>query len=210
MIILADNDIILKLARCDLFTEFLKAFAVKGSDVGIFKQARFSIKSRCGKKGVKEGELSRLNLFLDQVIDLSISPSQKYIAALTEQIDKNIHAGEAALFASCPLIEESVIVTGDKNCLTGLAEAGVADTVCKELCGLLQGKIFCFEQVLLRILDNSGFAAVQERLILGSDCDGGLSLWLGSQRDANEAQFRAGLDSYLADARLKTGSLLSV
>ena len=43
MIVLADNDILLKLARCDLFDEFLKVFDISQTDVYIVPTVRFSL-----------------------------------------------------------------------------------------------------------------------------------------------------------------------
>lgn len=115
MIVLADNDILLKLARCDLFDEFLTAFGVTPVDVRILRTARFSVTSNKHRKRIGEDSFARLSSFLDRVIDIDTAPDPAAIAALTEQTNKNIDAGEAALFAVCPLVPESVIVTGDKN-----------------------------------------------------------------------------------------------
>jgi hypothetical protein len=44
VIVLADNDILPKLAVCDLFTEFLGAFGVDHADIQILNTARSDIK----------------------------------------------------------------------------------------------------------------------------------------------------------------------
>lgn len=209
MIVLADNDILLKLARCDLFDEFLAAFGVSAAAVRILKTARFSVTSSKHRKRIGDASFALLTTFLASLADIDTTPDPAVIAALTEQTDKNIDAGEAALFAVCPLVPDSVVVTGDKKSLAGLAAAAAEDAVCKELCQSLAGKIVCFEQVLGRILDRFGFEAVRERLIDGRECDRGLALWLGSGLDATEATFLEGLTSYLRDARQQSGNLLS-
>ena len=178
MIVLADNDVLFKLAQCDLYAEFLSAFGVTVADIRILKLARYSTTSNKHRKRIGEDSFARLTAFLATVADMPVEPDPAYSSALTEHTDKNIDAGEAALFAVCPLIPYSVIVTGDKKSLTGLTEAGMIDAVCGKLCEELAGRLFCFEQVLSRILDHAGFDAIRDRLIRGRECDRGLALWL--------------------------------
>lgn len=209
MIVLADNDLLFKLAQCDLFAEFLSAFGVTIADIRILKLARYSTTSKKHRKRIGDDSFARLAAFLASVADIPVEPYPAYIAALTDHTDKNIDAGEAALFAVSPLIPDSVIMTGDKKSLTGLTEAGVTDAVCRTLGAALAGRVFCFEQVLSRILTHVGFDAIRDRLIRGRECDGGLAQWLGSGLDATEAVFRDGLTSYLIDARRTSGNLLA-
>ena len=209
MIVLADNDVLYKLAQCDLFDEFLGAFSVTVADVRILKTARFSVQSKNRRKRLGETVFSRLSAFLTLVDDIVAEPDPVAIAALTEQTDKNIDAGEAALFAVCPLLPGAVITTGDKKSLTGLTAAALTDHECARLYQSLVGRVHCFEQVLTRILDRSGFDAIRPKLINGRECDRGLAQWLGSGLDATETTFRDGLASYLAEARRTSGTLLA-
>lgn len=209
MIVLADNDILFKLARCDLFDEFLTSFSIAVDDIRILKLARFSIKSKKHRNRIDGESMERLTAFLNSVRDIGTEPDPTTIAALNEQTDKNIDAGEAVLFSVCPLIPESVIVTGDKKSLAGLTAASRVDSVCAGLYGALAGRIYCFEQVLTQILNRFGFEAIRQKLIDGRECDGGMALWLGSGLDANEIKFREGLTSYLNDARRSSGILLA-
>lgn len=209
MIVLADNDILLKLARCDLFDEFLTAFGVTAAEVLILKTARFSVTSAKHRKRIGDASFARLTSFLASLADIDTAPDPAAIAALTEQTDKNIDAGEAVLFAVCPLVPGSVIVTGDKKSLAGLSAAGAEEATCAALCHSLAGKVFCFEQVLARVLDRFGYDAVRQKLIDGRECDRGLALWLGSGLDATEAGFREGLDSHLRALLATTRDLLA-
>lgn len=194
MIVLADNDILLKLARCDLFDEFLTAFAVTAADLRVLRTARFSVTTARHRKRIGDASFARLTAFLAAVADVDADPDPAAVAALTEQTDKNIDAGEAVLFAVCPLVPDSVIVTGDKKSLAGLAAAGAEEATCTALCRSLAGRMFCFEQVLARVLDRFGFDAVRQKLIDGRECNRRLALWLGSVLDATAARFRERLD----------------
>ena len=115
------------------------------------------------------------------------------------------------LLATCPALDGSIIITGDKQCLTGLTAAAFddKDKVCAELCEVLAGRVYCFEQLITRILNKSGFQTVIDKLLTGRECDKGLSLWLGSGPDSSEDNFRAGLASFLAETRRTSGKLLA-
>ena len=209
MIVLADNDILLKLAACDLFAEFLSAFAVTPADIQILKLARFSLNSKKHRKRLGDDSYARLVAFLASIADIPTEPDPMVVAALAEQTDKNIDAGEAALFAICPLIPGSIIVTGDKKSLTGLHDAGMVDATCATLCNAITRRIYCFEQVLVTILDHVGFDVIRDRLIAGRECDKGLRLWIGNDLNATEEVVREGLTSFLNEARQTSGSLLA-
>ena len=138
---------------------------------------------------------------------MKIEPADAQIAVLTEQ--PGIDAGEAVLFAVCARMQNTFLATGDKQCLLGLSMAAETNSECGVVCQELTGKVFCFEQILSRILDQFGFEAIREKLIQGRECDTGLRLWLGSTLDANEERFRAGLTSYLDELKRGTGNLLA-
>jgi hypothetical protein len=209
LIVLTDNDILLKLAQCDLFDEFLAVLDVTVSDIRILGTARFSITAPRHRNRIGEINFARMQSFLNQIADIDTDPDPVAIAALTEQADKNIDAGEAVLFAVSLHLPDSVIVTGDKKSLTGLAEAAASDPVCEQLYQSLTGRLICFELLLIRILDRFGFDAIRQKLIHGRKCDSGLTIWLGSGLNASESSFREGLVSYLNDARQASGLLLS-
>ena len=150
----------------------------------------------------------RLTTFLDSIQDISVEPDPDAVAALTEQTDKNIDFSEAGLFAVCPRIPDSIVVTGDKKSLAGLHAAAQTDSDCHRIYQALEGRVVCFEQLLSAILNQFGFDAIRDRLVTGRECDTGLALWLGSGLDANEERFREGLTSFLNEARRNSGSLL--
>lgn len=205
MIVLADNDIVLKLAWCDLFSEVLETFGVTCSDIRILNTGRHVL-ARRGRKKLDEDGYARLICFLRSVTDLDVAPEPEDMVALAEQ--PRIDSGEAVLFSVCAQLPDAFLATGDKRSLTSLCEATTTNTVCSSLCDRLTGKIVCFELIMERILDKFGYTAVRDRLVRGRECDGGLALWLGSGLDANEPTFRQGLTSFRNDLQGTTGTLL--
>ena len=61
MIVLADNDILLKLACCDLYAEFLSSFGATHSDVRILNTARHVLAKRQIRKRLDEDSFVRLS-----------------------------------------------------------------------------------------------------------------------------------------------------
>ena len=105
-------------------------------------------------------------------------------------------------------MQNSIIVTGDKRCLTGLMLAKEKNEVCARVYNDLAHRICCFEQILMQILDKFEFNSIRQRLIDGRECDTMLKICIGSGLDVSEEQFRLGLNSYISSARQSTGDLL--
>jgi len=204
VIVIADNDILKKLACCDLYDEFSQAFEVSFQDVLILNTAKPVLKSKKHRKQLDQESFQRLTAFLDAVKVIAMAPDPDELIALVEQ--QHIDQGEAVLFSVTHQMEDSLLATGDKRSLKSLANSD--DKVCKRLCNRLAAKVVCFEQILWKILDSKGFDAVRDKLILGRECDKVLALILGSGLDASEASVREGLTSYINDLQKQTGILL--
>jgi len=207
VIVLADNDVILKLVQCDLIAEFLSSFDVTLDDIRIRPVTRLFLSKNKIRKRLDPACIARLEGLLSAVCDINLDPDPDELSTLVE-IAK-IDEGEAVLFIVCPQYPDARIVTGDKRSLVGLHDAEKVWPVCKLLAAKLAGKIYCFEQVLLKILDAVGFEAIRDRIVLGRECDKGLALWLGSGLEATETEFRNGLASFLNEVKQVTGGLLA-
>ena len=83
-----------------------------------------------------------------------------------------------------------------------------AEAACQSICRRLAGKVVCFEQVVLRIIDRMGFDAVRTKVIPARHCDTALRAVFGSGLEAKEGSVRDGLAAYIAHLRGETGSLL--
>jgi hypothetical protein len=72
----------------------------------------------------------------------------------------------------------------------------------------MAGRVICFEQTVLRVIDGVGFDLVLERVVPARHCDTALRAVFGSGLEATEVGVRAGLRSYIDDLRKQTGRLL--
>lgn len=128
MICLADNDILLKLAACDLLSETLSLLGITQREVYVLPTARHKIR-KDKKLSEKYGEgVSRALTSLDDVNELSLSPNSDEMNLLDgvrrpESGQHLIHPGEQILFASTSFFNDFLLATGDKVCLRALSQA---------------------------------------------------------------------------------------
>lgn len=206
MICLSDNDIILKLAICGLFDEALDVLGAKPVEVYVLPTARFKLgvakNTEKTKARLGEAVFECLRAFLDrvQVINAVLPPEEQQLFDDILGID----AGEAVLFSATALFPDFLLATGDKNSLRALS----ANAACQSVCQRLAGKVICFEQIVVRIMDRFGFPVVRDKVVPVRACDTALRAVFGSGLDATEENVRAGLDSYISDLRRQTGGLL--
>jgi hypothetical protein len=205
VIVIADNDVLKKLACCDLYAEFLAAFKVAIDQVHILNTARAALSAKRHRKQMDEASFQRLTGFLRAAKVITTAPDPDEQLALTEQ--QNIDDGEAVLFSIAAKDKSSRLATGDKRSLCSLASA--KDTTCRRICKKLAGRVTCFEQIICTILDSARFDAVRDRLIMGRECDKVLAVVLGSGLDTLEETVREGLRSYINDLRNQSGALLA-
>ena len=206
MILLADNDVVKKLAICDLLEEAVGALGVSHSEILVLPTARFKLgiaknsdkaRGQLGSKG-----FDRLKSFLASVGEISITPSPEEQQLFDDAFD--IDAGEAILFSASAHYADCVIATGDKRCLRALASLRNAERIIARV----GGHVICLEQILMRIIDRFGFELVRNKLVPGCDCDTVLRIAFGSGLSATEEGVRRCLTVYTGYLRKETGALL--
>lgn len=126
MICLADNDIILKLACCDLLSEAVAALGVSLGDVLVLNSAIHKLlgPKKPGKGRVKQGEpeYERLRAFFDSIRVIDIAPPSDELDAFNDVL--GIDTGEAVLFSATGFYADCLLATSDKRSLIALCGAG--------------------------------------------------------------------------------------
>lgn len=173
MILLTDNDIIRKLACCDLLDETITAYGGTPGQVFVLAAARHVLlkpRGRGGRSLVSEpAARERLAAFLDRAQVLPAAPVAELVAlAGTPKIDP----GEQAFFAATALFADFRLLTGDKQCLRAVVEAGEALAIVRTR---LSGRVICFEQAVLKAIELLGFDEVRRRVVPARDEDKGLA-----------------------------------
>lgn len=193
MIVLADNDIILKLAQCDLLDVLPDILDCQETEVFITPTAKYQLLpkkttkalSKCGN----EETLTRLTAFLETTHTLP-AVNDTALLALLEDID-GIDGGEKFLFAAAVETENPLMITGDKRALKALMEH---QDQFPSVFSALQNAVVTFESAILLAMQKFGFAIVKQKLLGSPKPDGTLRLVLKSE--TGEEDFVEGLCSF--------------
>ena len=215
-----DNDIILKLATCNLFDDTIKTFALDSSQVKILESFKYKFSKEIKRK--RGNQVNKYN------VEKALHITQNYSTIAEndfENIEQNfynkllnyskkspdqnntIDQGEAILISYVSYLNAqnntSYLLTGDKRCLRALINSGFTDIIAP-----LQGKIWCLEQLILKNIDKFGFDYVKNNIIPVNDCDVVLKVAFASELTTFENSINA-LKSYIKDLRQETGKLLN-
>jgi hypothetical protein len=121
------------------------------------------------------------------------------------QATDGIDIGEARLLAATSELANFLLMTGDKRCLQVLA----AQTELAEVRERLQGRVLCLEQVILRLIQRSGFDWVKARVVPMMACDMALQACFGSGELATENNVVEALEGYITALRQSAPGLLA-
>lgn len=205
MICLADNDVLLKLAACNLLDDAVPALETTKSEFFVLPTAKYKIgydrqnklQAKYGVDGIKR------TLEFIQTVQEIVAPPDIDERDLLLTVD-NIDAGEDVLFAATQHRDVYIVATGDKRCLRALASA----PTCQPIYDRMSGRVICLEQIIARLIPHLGFNEVRQRVVPVRDCDTSLKAAFGSGLQASEENVRRSLASRITDIRAETGNLL--
>ncbi len=201
VIYLSDNDVLEKLAICDLLDDALEAFDADRSDVLVLRtlKHRIGIGSPRPKTVGRLGEAAatRLVQFLATVNEVQSYSETDH--DLLESLDEGVEIdpGEIILLSATDSISDYLLLTGDKRCLRAVA----SHPACAHIAARIQRRVVCFEQIVRRIIDRKGFVAVRSKVVPVLNCDAALRAAFGSGEISTEENVCACLDSYIAEIR---------
>lgn len=186
MIVIADNDIIHKLALCNLLDEFLAWLQVPPSEVWVLPTLKFWVRRKL--KG-NAAALSCFERFLLLTAEIPVA------TPTTLEIFDALDPGEQQLLSV--FIEQQEpprLVTGDKRALKQLAELSQQNVL---LSAMLKGQVDCLEGVMLELIRQFGFDAINSKIV--PEADGVFKLAFGAGR--TKAHVIEALQSYLGELR---------
>lgn len=154
MIILSDTDVVRKLACCDLLLEFLQFLKSPPNEVWVLPSLQFQL-----KRWFKDcpQALQSATQFMARV--------RKVPAANAATLERfsTLDVGEQQLLALlCDQPRVKHLVTGDKRALDQVAGLSRRDDVLKDR--LDETSVYCFEAVLLGLIQMRGFDLIQARI----------------------------------------------
>jgi hypothetical protein len=214
LIVLADNDIILKLAACNLLNEAVARLGASPESVWVLPTARFKI-GKDRKLPIRYGTMgvSRALAFVKacrEVDDPDLLIRAKELTA------PGIDEGEALLMTSAAGQPESLLATGDKSSLIQLCKDPAENL---ELRMSLAGRVVCFEAILMALIRDStcGFEQVRRCVVDGlltdqaiDNQDVGMRVVFSRGHESPHDSVVVALQSYFDELRHQTGDLLLI
>ena len=187
MIILADNDIVQKLACCELLDYFLEWIESPPAEVWVIPSIPFVLRKKLKNNPAALACLEAFLLKTRPIPEASMDLLERY-----EQLDE----GERQMLAV--LVEDQRItrlVTGDKRALRQIAGMVSGDAPLSSR--LSQTRTDCLESVMLGLMDHFGYPVINGKASLGVDSDKVLKMTFGPAR--SEAHAREVLGVYLKE-----------
>ncbi|MDY6938636.1 MAG: hypothetical protein SWY16_13310 [Cyanobacteriota bacterium] len=202
MNVFVDNDIILKLAACNLFSEAITSFEFKQSNLRVLSNAKYVFRGR-GK--VKQQYPSAIRDRAIAIVETcrTIQANLSDELAILLQVEA-IDEGEAILISATCQQNYFYLVTGDKRCLEALAR----NDEIREIHQSLQGKCICLEQIILNLIYTQGFEKISEKVLPARQYDTALRSIFGSGEEATQDNVLQSLQGYINDLQNKSNGLL--
>jgi hypothetical protein len=195
-VVLADNDIIHKLACCGLLQELLQWLGVPPAEVWVLPSMRFMLRKKLKGNPTASSDLEK---FLLRVSDLPAA-NIDMLALFPLEMD----VGERqmlAILVNTPEVEH--MVTGDKRALRLIGSMCANNPALDQR--LDQARVDCLESIMLALIDQFGFDAVNAKVILGLKSDTVLQASFGVKK--LEINCRESLTYYLEDVRREASFL---
>ena len=205
MICLADNDVVFKLAACDLLDRALDVLGLSREHVFVLNTTKYQLQKKRSRERLEAkygvDGIARALEFVLSVNEIDSQQNADDLAALS--IVENIDSGEAVIFATAKRLSDSILLMGDKRSLRALSSADS----CINICDCLKARVICFEQIL-RLICAADFDGAKHTIIAALECDTMLRIVFSRTLNATLDGVNEGLDSYISDLRNDTGELL--
>jgi hypothetical protein len=206
VVVLADNDVVFKLAACDVLDRLPDVFGIKTSDIFVLPSAHYAYRSSRKRKMLGAAGLGQLNQFLPnvQTLDEASLLDDPDVRRLQTAGGEAMDPGEAVMFVATKLYPSARLATGDKRCLRALAGANG----CDDIRSRVEGCVVCFEQVMRRLLEAMPYEDFCACVVPAKQCDGALRNAFPRDHDTPQEQVAEAFASYTGSLRRQTGAML--
>lgn len=197
-----DNDVILKLASCELFWEGMDSIGLAKFDIRVLSTAKYYFKKdkKVQQNYPEKGRLAAIQIACECSSIPGASAEELILFSDIEGLDP----GETDLIAYGSTVSCCYVVSGDKRWPTALANAERLDPYYKKL----SNKVICLEQIVLGLVRSRDFETLLPNLLQLGDVDKAMKYVFYSGIETNYESALEGLCSYIADLKRGTGSLL--
>lgn len=190
MILISDNDILIKLVGCHLFNETLLMLNATTNDIIISTTAKYAIKKQAKKQISDEN----IRAQLIELIDSFQTTPEQDIAQLSHLSKfKDLDGGESQLILAAINTPNSLFLTGDKRCLNAIIQNS-HDAQIANIAKQLTQRVYCLEHLLLQLINHLGFDVVKTKILNKCVKDGMLDIVF--RIDKSEQETKEGLCSF--------------
>lgn len=183
MLVLADNDILIKLAGCSLLERFFEVLS--NPLVYVVPTTRFSLPKQAKRKISAPDRVALLCDWLKtNTQDISVSNDLNLLDQLG--VIDGIDSGEARLFAAiCETDEQRYLMTGDKRSLRAIINS---KSELPRVFAKLSGTVYTLESAILLLIEQLGFSEINEVMSARAVQDSVIDMSFGRGRDSDHAK----------------------
>jgi hypothetical protein len=181
VIVLSDNDIVLKLAQCDLLRYLPDILMEDPEGIYVSPTARFQLLPKSSDKALKKCGSKQIYQNIQTFLDSVKVIDEIKDDALLNQLGSipHIDVGEQQLLASCVENPGSLFMTGDRRCLHAVMENQMLVTAVH---ARLINSVITYESALLLSVVMLGFENVYKQLQTNPSPDSMLRLAMRSSQ----------------------------
>ena len=211
MIVLCDNDIVLKLASFDLLEDV--AALTENREVRVLDALRPQL-LRSPKWRKKYGELAleRALSFVENSQTITEAFDLEDSAALIDAHYDNaegrecaIDGGELVLISHAFHNPDARLLTGDKRCLHALGCHRHHNARAQIIHASLANRVLCLEAAILWCIRHHGFETLRARVVPQLNCDEAMRAVFGSGMASQEGTVVSGLSHYMNNLEKTVG-----
>ena len=142
-------------------TMYWRALALRRADVFVLDTLKFRVSGRSRTRAEKRLGVDAVALILEFLESAEVI--REFSAEDVQLLDDvvGIDPGETILLAATAVQTDYLLLTGDKRCLRTIATVPECESIARRI----QGKVFCFEQTILRLIDYFGFDHVLTKVV---------------------------------------------
>ena len=212
LVVFFDNDAILKLVACSLFSEAISSLGVSEANLRVLESAEYVFRKnkKVGKTHPLEN-IEKATSIVKRCRKIQVfAPTQALEEILLKEREQlqaieGIDPGEQTLILATRFEESFYVSTGDKRWTTALINAPQLVEIKKRL----MGRVICFEQLILKLIDTQGFEEVLTKVLPATYCDTALKAAFGSREKCTQENVKLALQAYIEDLRKNTNGLLA-
>lgn len=195
VMLLIDNDVVIKLAQMGVYREGIESVGVKVNQVGS-TELMLNFMTRAATTSslrLTPNEQDRLKAALSTITEIDLTTDESRLAAAMMKAIMlaalDIQEGELLLMAVALKRDGTRVATGDKRALRELPQLA---TACPDLVRL-KGRCFCFEQIIRKVCQLHGLPRARTAIMLARHADAAVTKLYDTLSSSGAEVFRRGL-----------------